>query len=1110
MPLSAVEAAFANAKSFLAPVLNRASIERARSKSIIELLSTNAQVHHGAESKGHVLEKAISLIQSIHDALKADAQAEKIFEYDPQSRRIVYALLDLISLEGIYPSLSSGVGIPIERRVKSVLLAGVVAKPTTSESADRHDQDLSLLKNIIDASSNFTAEQGKGIEPIIRDRILVDIICGSAELAFGPFSDSSNKAKYAATFEKLLDDSPTSTLLPILTSLLTPTTPTWLRPHFSTPLSLVPLRSHGVRQTIEFIASTARGPPPFQNDNVNPPSATTSTVSQGPSLPIEALTQASKLLASVPSALTPDQYFSRIAPQLLDLLDSEAGPGMSKAASFIIGGGILNRRAYGAPGTIGWRLFAQPILAKIDPGLDIQASIPNQPGPGIHEFDTVLVSESDLNLALTRLATLITSHPNPALAKRLLSRLMLPLWSLRCFSRKMGNSTWCERASSLLETYFKVSADAEQLGKFARQLLWDGRPSWEYASTKGGGVEIRRTSDKTTAPKNMVEYVESIDDRVDEFLRLTQSGAVDDERLGAFFLGITRRWLLGMEETSPSQHVLEPASQNSTQDPAQMLVDAKIVQKMLEQQKEKLANNPTQIFELVKQLLSTFVENQNARFQRRSNLQNPSLSSLGNIAREATEEDPGGAGEAGSEDEPTDMASIALSLLSTILSSPDLSLTEEDTRVLSSIEPSLSYLSSSNNSIPSSLSMAAMNLSSLLTLQASIPSTTSSSLKASDIEDRKTHQLALTYLTDALPPVRAQGLSLLTALISSRSPVLDVPATTILLLSLLQDDDEFIYLNAVKALGELSQKHSRTIVKNLVSRYVDREEELGLDQRLRLGEALLKTAESLGEALVGDTATTLAEGMIAVSGRRGTRPKAAAEHARRINLQELRNKEAADAWGGELPDLPAMNSSSDLQDGALDREENEALSAILAGWEGNRATEDVRIRTSALSVLGVALETNIAGIGAVLTSTAIDLAISILTLENTGEEKAILRRAAVLLFMSLLKALDRAREEGRKLGFGLAGESLGDVIRVLEYVRATDGDWIVKGHAGAVVESLEAWKEKSLVFGMAEGMERERGGHGMAPPMLGERLAGLRVDPTGQGRGSRPRIEEIE
>ena len=58
----------------------------------------------------------------------------------------------------------------------------------------------------------------------------------------------------------------------------------------------------------------------------------------------------------------------------------------------------------------------------------------------------------------------------------------------------------------------------------------------------------------------------------------------------------------------------------------------------------------------------------------------------------------------------------------------------------------------------------------------------------------------------------------------------------------------------------------------LVDAYLDDEEgRLGLDERLKIGEALLGTVEKLGKALVGGTARRVGEGMVGVVSRRRRR-----------------------------------------------------------------------------------------------------------------------------------------------------------------------------------------------------------------------------------------------
>lgn len=136
----------------------------------------------------------------------------------------------------------------------------------------------------------------------------------------------------------------TMALIPVLTSLVQPGhVKSWLRPHIIQALALLPLRPQGVRNTIEFIFSVH----PSNVQNMTPAAT---PESRGASISMEALSSASKLISSPPSNMSADTWFSGIAPQLLSLLDGEGGLELIKAASFIIGYGVLGRRQLGAPG----------------------------------------------------------------------------------------------------------------------------------------------------------------------------------------------------------------------------------------------------------------------------------------------------------------------------------------------------------------------------------------------------------------------------------------------------------------------------------------------------------------------------------------------------------------------------------------------------------------------------------------------------------------------------------------------------------------------------------------------------------------------------------------
>src|SRR5262249_18028162 len=150
---------------------------------------------------------------------------------------------------------------------------------------------------------------------------------------------------------------------------------------------------------------------------------------QGPPLHMEALSQMAKVLSSIPKSTTPEVYLPLIVKQLQDLLDGEGGPELSRAAGYIIASGILGKRSVGAPRSIRWKLIAEPILNAMNPPESVQAqSFHTQTGDVSGDLETELVSQLVFDQALTRLVTIITSHPSPGLTARLLRPLILPLW----------------------------------------------------------------------------------------------------------------------------------------------------------------------------------------------------------------------------------------------------------------------------------------------------------------------------------------------------------------------------------------------------------------------------------------------------------------------------------------------------------------------------------------------------------------------------------------------------------------------------------------------------------------------------------------------------------
>jgi hypothetical protein len=856
--------------------------------------------------------------------------------------------------------------------------------------------------------------------------------------------------------------------MPVLNLLVQPDrVQPWLRIPLISALARLPLRPRGVQHTIEFILS------------VHPSSAgnnASAITGRGASISHEALNAASRLLSSPPVSMSPEKWFHGIAPQLFSLLEGEGEPEMDKAAAFVIGFGILGRKQFGAPGMPGWRTFVEPILASIDPALSITASS-KQPLDDIETLGSpkVLVSAPDVSKGLQRLSTLLTSHPHPSLTKRLLNPILLPLWSLSFWPDVNEYTEKCYRkpAGMLLRALLQLSSGSKDSSKteksspnlltiILQNLTFKGRStsskiSWTYNTAHDGGVQVEAATrnEMDDNADNDLDLAR-LDTSVEAFVDLLQTIPDLKTDVSELFISLCMKWLANSTRDQAKPVVVSLQSESVKEDIKNNLIEAKVMQNMMATFPEKLVEDSTLVLDLIAQILSDFAMNS------------------------ATSSE--------------DTVAVALSLLNIVLTSHRVQVNSENEARLESIQNSLSSISRKRDL---EISSTAQNILLLLKYRSTIEEPAVSNISTPtdrQLEDRKSYSLAMSYLTgtDSPPPVRAQGLELIFDLVRNSSPIIDVPALLVLFSSLLQDSEEYIYLRVIKSFIQLSQKHPKAVMEDLIDRYVDPNEESELDQRLRLGEALLQIIENNALAFSGDSARAVCQGLLFIASRRGYRPKTEQQQEKKNKLKRKQDEEAEEAWGGEVPQL----------DEALDakaEKDNEILSQIVTGWESKRGAEDIRIRASAISILGSGIEANIAGVESKILATAVDLSIHILTLEPEPE-KGILRRAAILLIMSFVRALDSARAEGKKLAVGFAGQSLEDVLRILGYVEASDTDGLVRQHARDVIEGLRAWQINALLPPQQEQTEIQE-------------LAGLSIHPRGEESLServRPRIEEIE
>jgi hypothetical protein len=1033
-----------------------------------------------------LLEKALSHLKAINAAEKA---TEPDAPYDASLVGIVYGLLDLITSLGILPHLSAG--LVFGQRPQSVLVTTLIIPPI-------HDPN--TLSNVVLALRPTLEQEGTGVQPLISQRALPDILSALAELSFSPRTSHEAHTTYRPLYEKTLSTTPVSRLLPVLTSFLQQEIPFWWKPLLSKELSSVPLRTHGVRHVIEFLSLS------YLSKNSQVPQGASGSQAQIP-LPLEAITQATRLITAVPSGMSQDEWFTRLSPQLLALLDGNEGKELSRAAGQIIAGGILSKKSTGAPSAVGWMLFAKPLQEAVSPKITEVIS-PSQKMSG-----QVLVSEQDLRRSLRRLASIASSYSHSGLLKRLVGPVLTSLWAMINYtsSRPSLDKEWTGLARTILLRYLSIACEPPRIGNISSNLFWDGDNLWTYCPGSEGGVEIRRRihdgGSNTAGIENILSRIETLDQRIRLLVSLLVEAKIEDHVAGAIFLQTVKKWLTPDLSTKPSL-THEPDT-----DPLLALSNAKLAQTLANKFEHNLARSPQHIIELVSQLLQNYADEHQTGSKKRTDLQKPSRATLGSLVQP-----PHGSNLSRTENESDDVASFGLSILSTLIASSDFKRTPETTKAFEAMLPSLKYLAKSQDVFPITpiIANAATNV-----LQIIEPKPSPKSAVDPKAEHRATLKMALSDLTSPEPPNRGWALSTLRKLIQDPAAfqVIDVPSLTQAVLSAsVADPDSYVYTAAIPVLVDLAVPAPNPTVRIIVDAFRDvderslclkkeREIEEALDYRLRVGEIInsIVLDERFWRLSTGSARFSslklIIEATLSLASRRGQRKETLNKRTQLFDLETKQQEEGEAAWGGPIPNLLDPDSENPAE-----QAERNALLKIVKGWEGIGIEEDVRIRASALSILSSVLEKRLELLNQAAVDAALQMVLLVLTIEH-DQAKGILRRAAVLVVMGLLRGMDALLEDGRESVAGLGAKQIGEVEKVVRWIQSEDADGLVRDHAGSVLEGLETWRLKQLYKIRDEGLR-------LGPDLgLEGNLRGLDVRPLedGEGRAERGRIvEEIE
>ena len=169
------------------------------------MLSRTADDRQHEKRRRDIIHKALDLIRHIHNP--SDTSSLRLDQLEPiprqNAQRVIDTLLDLLILEGIYPSLTPGVGVPVEYRLKSALKNGLATRPL-SKPAGQTAENQKSLSNLVDSLVPIMLSR-QGLASGLQERMSLDLITAAGELAFSPAVDNQTRQRSGSVFESLMN-----------------------------------------------------------------------------------------------------------------------------------------------------------------------------------------------------------------------------------------------------------------------------------------------------------------------------------------------------------------------------------------------------------------------------------------------------------------------------------------------------------------------------------------------------------------------------------------------------------------------------------------------------------------------------------------------------------------------------------------------------------------------------------------------------------------------------------------------------------------------------------------------------------------------------------------
>lgn len=713
-------------------------------------------------------------------------------------------LVNLIIVRGVYPALNVfHVGIPFEKRrlndfAKNRKPIKITPLPSVNGAVsytEKYGNVLKLLTLIYDNFKKLFSLQSDISELLIKGTGYTDFLTVNITLITVPYFDSNKRKGYLSEFNSFVITLPdTYELFQTFSLYLTTPSPPFFKEFVMSKLLTLHFdcpRHDGVKALCEYILGMR------ENEEIN----------------IERFEHVSNVILLKPKAVPTVAYFTSIGTQSFDLLVGIDRPIITNCICF-----VLDRLWTRSP------LVVRDFFAKL---------LWQRWNPEFTQEERILVSEASLNNTVNVLISLTKGNVSPQLLESLIEPILPSIWSYYSFLKSNKKNT--EVIQNVLTSYFTLmdhsSSEANGavngLDVISKNLVADGGAAWRFEFGKNGLLQIVKfeTSPAESGHQRVNDFLNKLDNNCQYFVSFLKE--VNSDLVLALFNIVLMRWLKLDDDD------LKIGEKNDFF----VLVDLRLLESLVNEFKDSIAKTPNEMLDIVKNFLTS----------RQKIFLSDQKRASGIVIKKEDSDD-----EDSDDDEDLDddnlsgkVLPMVLELLSAILSET-VSMDAHSIELLKDINKLLKEI----GKFPSSSSSAISSLSARIeeTLNGDSIPVTSQDLHA------KTLKRAITSLNDPLVPIRAHGLYLLRQLVELRSEHISLDFVINLHLVQLKDPEPYIYLNVIKGLESLIEWDEPKVLPLLVSSYLNEKGDTDLDERLKIGEVLLRYIQLRNEVFAGSLA----------------------------------------------------------------------------------------------------------------------------------------------------------------------------------------------------------------------------------------------------------------